>query len=172
MLSLLLPLILSIEPMTKVAVYPGTFDPMTKGHLDIIRRSARVFDNLTVAVAENCQKKPLIPHADRLTCVRDACKDIANVEVLGFSELLCHFMEKHSINTVIKGLRPTGDLDNEFIQFTINKRMLQPFETFFLLSSEDNLVTSSSMVRELLKYGADISPFVPDSVVEYFKNKR
>jgi pantetheine-phosphate adenylyltransferase len=142
------------------AVYPGTFDPITRGHEDLVRRATRLFDQVLVAVAESPLKQPLFDLEDRVEMVNAALGDMEGVKVMGFSGLLIEFMRKHSSFVILRGLRAVSDFEYEF-QLAGMNRMLDPdIETVFLTPSEQYSFISAGMVREIARLGGEISPFL------------
>ena len=146
------------------AVYPGSFDPITTGHLDIIKRSARCFEKLYVAVFNNPSKTPLFSVSERLEMIRDECEDMPNVEVVGASGLLVDFARRNGINIMVKGLRAVSDFDYEFKMALMNKKLDPGIETVFMMTSIDYLYLSSSLVKEVAQYGGCIKDLVPPRV--------
>lgn len=152
--------------MTQAAIYPGTFDPITLGHLDVMRRAAHIFNRLVVAVAESPRKQLWFNLEERLALVREATADVANIEVMPFDGLLVQFARKQGIHTLVRGLRAFADFEYEF-QMALNNRKLAPdVETVFLMTSESTSYVSSSAVREVARYGGDTSLLVPPCVVK------
>ncbi len=147
-----------------VAVYPGSFDPITNGHLDIIRRAAKLYDKLIVGVLTNNSKTPLFTKEQRANFIRKATTDIDNIEVAFFDGLLVDFLKKENAKIIVKGLRATSDFEYEFQQALVNKQMCPEIETVFLASSEKYTYLSSSIVREVGHHGGDISAFVPKAI--------
>lgn len=147
------------------AIYPGTFDPITYGHIDIIERGAKLFDKLMVAVADNLPKKPRFTLQERIELTQDALAHIPNVSVVGFKQLLVNFAEQHGISVVIRGLRSAIDFEYEFQLAGMNHKLSKKLETVFLLPSETWLCVSSSLVREIASLGGDVSEFVPPAVL-------
>jgi pantetheine-phosphate adenylyltransferase len=146
------------------AVYPGSFDPITNGHLDIIKRSARCFEKLYVAVFNNPSKTPLFSVSERLEMIRDECEDMPNVEVVGASGLLVDFARRNGISIMVKGLRAVSDFDYEFKMALMNKKLDPGIETVFMMTSIDYLYLSSSLVKEVAQYGGCIKDLVPPRV--------
>lgn len=146
------------------AVYPGSFDPITNGHLDIIKRSARCFEKLYVAVFNNPSKTPLFSVSERLEMIRDECGDMPNVEVVGASGLLVDFARRNGISIMVKGLRAVSDFDYEFKMALMNKKLDPGIETVFMMTSIDYLYLSSSLVKEVAQYGGCIKDLVPPRV--------
>jgi pantetheine-phosphate adenylyltransferase len=150
--------------MDITAVYPGTFDPITNGHTDLVERAARLFDKVIVAVAENPAKKPAFSLDERLDMAREALAGINNVQVCSFDTLLVDFVKKHNARVILRGLRAVSDFEYEFQLAGMNRRLESEIETLFLTPAEQYSYISSSLVREIAALGGDISPFVHDSV--------
>jgi len=151
------------------AVYAGTFDPLTYGHLDVIERGAKICDRLVVAVSESRNKYPTFPLGKRIEMVQEATKHIPNVEVEGFSGLLVEYLRKKSIKVVIRGLRALSDFEYEFQLALMNKKLDPEVETIFLVTRADRSFVSSKIVKEIFSYGGSVSDLVPDVVVRYMK---
>lgn len=150
----------------KTAVYPGSFDPVTNGHLDIIRRGAAVFDRVIVAVLHNPSKQGLFPVEKRLEMLRRVCTDLPNVRVDSFQGLLVDYIRQTGADAILRGLRSTADFESELPMAQLNRSMLPEAETLFLPASPQHLYTSSSAVREIGRFGGDITPFVPACIVQ------
>ena len=151
--------------MIKV-VYPGTFDPFTRGHEDLVRRAARVFDRVIVGVAESAAKQPLFTGAERVAMARDVLAPIANVEVQGFSSLLMDFVQGQGAKIVLRGLRAVSDFEYEFQMAGMNRHLYPNVETLFLTPSEQYTFISATIVREIARFGGDVSHFVDPMVAE------
>ena len=147
-----------------VALYPGTFDPVTNGHVDVIARTSELFDRVIVAVASARKKQPLFDLKTRVRLVQGACEGIARVEVQPFNGLLANEYDRLGISVVIKGLRSVTDFEYEFQQAQANRRLHEGFETMFFMPRDRNTYISSSLVREILSMGGDVRDFVPDNV--------
>ncbi len=158
--------------MLKRAVYPGTFDPFTLGHLDIVERATRIFDKVIIGVANPRHKEPLLPLDVRKRLIEESVKHLKNVEVLEFEGLLVDFLKKIGVKTVIRGLRAVSDYEYELKMAWINKKLYEDMETIFLLSSEQFAYLSSSFVKEIFSLGGDIRPFVPKVVADYLESLR
>jgi pantetheine-phosphate adenylyltransferase len=154
------------------ALYPGTFDPITNGHLDIVRRAALLFDRVIVAVADSPRKGPLFALEERVDLVRTACRGMAKVEVRSFSGLLAEEYQSLGIDVVIKGLRSVADFEYEFQQAQANRRLNPNFETVFFMPSDRNTCISSSLVREIFSLGGDVGDFVPAHVHRALEDRR
>jgi len=141
-------------------VYPGTFDPLTRGHEDLVRRAAGVFDRVVVAVADSESKNPFFKAAERIDMARQVLKPFANVEVLGFSSLLMDFVRAQGAKIVLRGLRAVSDFEYEFQMAGMNRHLYPDVETLFLTPSEQYTFVSATIVREIAKFGGDVSHFV------------
>ncbi len=148
----------------KIGVYPGTFDPITNGHTDIIVRSLRVFDKVIVAVALNPGKRPLFELAERVEMVKLTTKDLPQVEVEGFDGLLVHYVGQRGARVVIRGLRATSDFETEFQMALINRKLDDSIESVFLMPSEDYSYLTSSIVKEVASLGGELKDFVHPEV--------
>ena len=153
------------------AVYAGTFDPMTYGHLDVAARAAHVFDHLTLAVAEDPRKTLMFSTAERLELARGSLAELANVEVVPFSGLLVNWARAQGIHTLIRGLRAFSDFEYEFQMALTNRKLAPDIETLFLMPNEDFSYVSSSMVREIAALGGDVQQFVPPAVAAALQRK-
>ena len=150
----------------KIAVCPGSFDPVTEGHLDIIRRAAGLFDKVLVVVMTNFAKKPLFDKEERMDMIRRVTVDIPNVDVDAFDGLLADYTREKGAVAVVKGLRAMSDFEYEFQMALTNKTLLPYAETVFLTTSSQNMFLSSSLVKQLARFGGDISQFVPKMLLE------
>ncbi|WP_018141169.1 MULTISPECIES: pantetheine-phosphate adenylyltransferase [unclassified Thioalkalivibrio] len=150
--------------MSVTAIYPGTFDPITHGHTDIVRRAARLFDRVVVAVAANPNKGPAFPLETRVALVKEAVGDIPGVEVQGFDVLLAHFVHQQQANVILRGLRAVSDFEHEFQLAAMNRQLAPEVETLFLTPAEEYSFVSSSLVREIARLGGDVSKFVSPGV--------
>jgi len=151
--------------MDVTAVYPGTFDPITNGHSDLISRASRIFDRIIVAVAANPSKKPTFELGERVELAKTVLKDLKNVEVIGFDTLLVHFVKSCSAQVILRGLRAVSDFEYEFQLAGMNRRLDPKIETVFLTPAEQYAYISSSLVREIAGLGGDISGFVHEKVM-------
>jgi len=160
----------------KIGVYPGTFDPITNGHVDIIRRSLRVFDRVIVAVAPNPKKKPIFDIKDRVDMIQEAVRGIPNVEIEIFEGLLAEYMKRKGVQAMIRGLRAISDFEHEFMMALINRKLDSNVETVFLMPSEEYSYVTSSAVKEVASYGGAVKDLVPPVVArrlqEYYKKKQ
>ncbi|MBE3579190.1 MAG: pantetheine-phosphate adenylyltransferase [Caldanaerobacter subterraneus] len=155
----------------RVAIYPGSFDPVTYGHIDIIKRGANLFDKLIVAVLLNPAKRPLFSIQERIELLKEVTKDIPNVEVDYFDGLLVEYAKKVNASAIIKGLRMVSDFEYEFQMALVNKKLNPSVETIFLMTSAKYGYLSSSLVKEIAQFGGCLSEFVPDIVAEKLMEK-
>lgn len=147
------------------AIYPGTFDPVTNGHLDLIARAAKLYDQVIVAVAENNNKSPLFSIEERVALARDVTRDFANVNVIGFDNLLVDCAKEQGAHVILRGLRAVSDFEYEFQLAGMNRRLSPDLETVFLTPAEQYEFISSSMIREIARLKGNVSSFVPDVVL-------
>ncbi len=145
-------------------IYPGTFDPITYGHLDVLSRAAKLFDHVTVAIAENAGKNPLFSAADRLAMVRPNVAQFSNVSVTSFHGLLVDFAIAQKATAIIRGLRALSDFEFEFNMALMNRHLEPRIETIFVMPNEQFSYTSSSLVKQVAKFGGDVRHFVPPNV--------
>ncbi|MDO5038169.1 pantetheine-phosphate adenylyltransferase [Clostridium sp.] len=155
----------------KEAIYPGSFDPITNGHLDIIERGAKIFDKIVVAVLINIDKKGLFNIEERVELIKHATSHIKNVEVISFEGLLIDLLKKRNSNLIIKGLRNNVDFDYEAQMALINKNLDSDVETVFMISSPNNSFISSSAVKQIGKFNGNIDNLVPENIKEYILKK-
>ncbi len=153
----------------RVAIYPGTFDPVTNGHLDIMRRAVRLFDHLIVAVALNPKKNPLFSSEQRVDFIKETTRTIKNIEVQSFSNLLVDFVTANKAVAIIKGLRAVSDFEYELQMGIINRNLNETIETLFMIPSQEFSFLSSSFIKEIAKHGGNINKMVPKNVVNAFK---
>ncbi len=156
--------------MTLTALCPGTFDPVTNGHLDIVRRAAALFDRVVVAILENPSKEPLFPAEQRIEMLREATADLENVDVDAFSGLLVEYATARGIQVIVKGLRAVTDFDYE-LQMAQMNRHLSGVETCFVPTSPEWSYLSSSLVKEVARHGGDVSGMVPEDVLRRLKER-
>lgn len=149
----------------RIAVYPGTFDPMTNGHVDLVVRAAPLFNRLVVGVAHNPVKGPSFGLDERIELAREALAGIPNVEVRGFNTLLAHFVADIGASVILRGLRAVSDFEYEFQLASMNRHLIPQAETMFLTPAEQYSFISSSLVREVARLGGDVSGFVPPAVL-------
>ncbi|MEW4289255.1 pantetheine-phosphate adenylyltransferase [Rossellomorea marisflavi] len=157
--------------MTNIAVCPGSFDPITYGHLDIITRGAKVFDKVHVVVLSNSSKQPLFTVDERMELIRQSTAHLSNVEVASFQGLLVDYAKKVHASAIIRGLRAVSDFEYEMQITSMNRVLEDEIETFFIMTNNQYSFLSSSIVKEVSKYGADISELVPKPVEEALKLK-
>lgn len=150
----------------EICVYAGSFDPVTSGHLDIIRRGAAIFPKLVVAVLRNPSKKGTFTIEERLSMLKRSCADIPNVVFDSFDGLLVDYMRKTDAGVILRGLRAVSDFENEFQMAQLNRQMNPQVETFFLMTSPEHAYLSSSAVREIAMFGGDVAGFVPAPILE------
>ncbi len=152
--------------MNITAIYPGTFDPVTNGHLDIIARAARLYHKVIVAVAVNSNKTPLFDIAQRVELLEQVSTEFTNVVIIGFDNLLVDCAREQGANVVLRGLRAISDFEYEFQLAGMNRRLSPELETMFLTPAEQYEFISSSMIKEIARLGGDVSEFVPDNVLQ------
>lgn len=155
----------------QLAVYPGTFDPITKGHIDIIGRALRLFERVVVAVAPNPSKTPLFDTDERLAMIREATKQFDKLSVETFEGLLIHYMKQRGAIAIVRGIRAVSDFEYEFQMALMNRKLDMNIETVFLMPSEEFTYLSSSLIKEVASYGGEISDLVPDIVSEKIAKK-
>jgi pantetheine-phosphate adenylyltransferase len=159
--------------MMRIAVYPGTFDPITYGHLDIIHRSLGLFDRVVVAVAvaPSLKKRPLFSAKERLEMVKQVTRHLPHVEAALFDGLMVDFVKKVKAHSVIRGLRAVSDMEHEFLMAWMNRKMDSDVETVFLMPSEEYTYLTSSSVKELASLGGELKAFVPDVVAKKLRDR-
>lgn len=157
--------------MSKIAIYPGTFDPITNGHIDLVMRAAQIFDRVIIAVSNNPRKNPLFSIDERMAMVTESVAHIDAVSVESFNDLLVAFVARKEARFVIRGLRAVSDFEYEFQLASANRRLDESVETIFLTPSESNYFISSSLVREISHYSGDVSSFVPAKVGDALAKK-
>ena len=155
----------------KIAIYPGSFDPITSGHLNIIQRAANIFDRLIVCVMVNSAKSPMVTQQERMEMIRSVVSDIPNVEVDTSSELLAEYARRKGSCVIVKGLRAGSDFENEFQMALINHKINPDLDTMFLTSEHQYMYLSSSTVKELGMYDVDLSDFLPEQIIPIFKKR-
>ena len=154
-----------------VAIYPGSFDPLTNGHLDLISRSAKLAGRLVVAVLKNSQKQPLFAVEERVEMIRDVTRETMNVEVDAFDGLLVDYAARRGANVIVRGIRAISDYEAELRMALMNRRLRPETETIFLMAGEEFSYVSSRMIKEIFTLGGDVSSFVPPSVAERLHRK-
>jgi pantetheine-phosphate adenylyltransferase len=155
----------------QLAIYPGTFDPLTRGHEDLARRCARMFERVIVGVADSSGKRPLFNLEERVELAREVLSDLPNVQVFGFSGLLIDFVRQHDSHIIVRGLRAVSDFEYEFQMAGMNRRLYPDVETLFLTPGEEFMFLSASIVREIGLLGGDVSTFVQPVVAERIRKK-
>jgi len=156
--------------MLKV-VYPGTFDPFTRGHEDLARRAARLFDRVVVGVADSASKRPFFTAAERVAMAREVLAPLPNVEVISFSSLLMDFVHAQGSRVILRGLRAVSDFEYEFQMAGMNRNLYPEVETLFLTPSEQYMFVSATIVREIAKFGGDVGSFVHPAVMSALQAK-
>lgn len=154
---------------TALALYAGSFDPITNGHIDIVKRALTIFDELTLVIAVSPSKKPLLSKTSRKKLLAQIFKDEPKVKIDTWDGLIVDYAKKHNITTIVRGLRPTGDFEIEFQMASMNRKLNPCTETVFLMTGENLYYISSSLVKEILHHNGDISSFVPECVLKELK---
>lgn len=154
-----------------VAIYAGSFDPLTNGHLDLIARGSRLFDRLIIGILKNTQKQPLFPVEERMEMIREAASHFKNVEVDSFEGLLIDYAARRGANAILRGIRAISDYETELQMALLNRRMRPETETIFLMSGEEFSFISSRMIKEIITLGGDVSSFVPEAVAGRLREK-
>jgi pantetheine-phosphate adenylyltransferase len=152
-----------------VAVYAGSFDPITLGHLDIVKRASQLFDTVWVAIAHNTAKQALLPVAQRISLLRDSVKDLTNIQVDTFDGLTVQFARQKQAHILIRGLRALSDFEKECAMAQMNKKLAPDIETVFLMASGEHQFLSSSLVKEVAHHGLPLTELVPAPVAQYFE---
>lgn len=155
----------------KIAVYPGTFDPITNGHLDIIKRASQIFRRVIVAVSENPHKNPIFSLEERRQLIHDTVIDLENVDVEVFDGLLVHYVQKKRVSVLIRGLRVISDFEYEFQMALMNKKLMPDLETVYFMPSEEFTYLNSTIVKEVARLGGEIKCFLPQVVVKALQKK-
>ncbi|MCT4641375.1 MAG: pantetheine-phosphate adenylyltransferase [Bacteriovoracaceae bacterium] len=154
---------------SKKAVYAGSFDPITNGHIDIVKRALSLFDEVYIVIAVSAAKKAMISKENRQKLLEDIFKDEPRVKIDLWDGLLVDYVEKNSIDAIVRGLRPTGDFEFEFQMASMNRKLSQKCETVFFMTGENLYYISSSLVKEVHSHGGDIAPFVPYQINDFLK---
>lgn len=160
-----------IKHELSVAVCPGSFDPVTYGHLDIVSRAAEVFDRVIVAVLNNTSKQPLFTVQERVELLRDVTREIPNVEIDHFDDLLINYMTAKNAHVIVKGLRAVSDFEYELQMASVNRKLNEEIETFFMMSSNQYSYLSSSVVKQIARFGGPVNDLVPESVEQALRSK-
>ncbi|HIS89868.1 TPA: pantetheine-phosphate adenylyltransferase [Candidatus Avigastranaerophilus faecigallinarum] len=155
----------------KIAIYPGSFDPITKGHLDVLKRAAAIFDKVIIVVSINVNKKSFLPLEDRLLLIKKSCKDLENVEIDSFDGLTIEYAKKKNANVLIRGLRAVSDFEYEMQLSQANSALCSDIHTVFLITKPKYNFISSGTVREIALMKGDVSKFVPEPVAKYLELK-
>ncbi len=155
----------------KRAIYPGTFDPFTNGHLDIVQRAANIFDEVIITVAKNSSKQPLFSISERVEMIRESISDLPNARVDSFEGLLVEYTKRQNATIIIRGVRMISDFEFEFQMGLMNRKLAEHITTVFLMPDERYTYLSSSIVREIAQLGGDCTPFVPPNIKKYLHEK-
>ena len=147
--------------MQKIAIYPGSFDPLTNGHVDIIKRGYKIFDKIIVAILHNVAKKPLFSVEERMNMIRQCTKEFPNIEVDHFNGLLTEYAKEKNVNAIIRGMRVVSDFENEFQMAMMNRSLNRDIQTIFLMTGLRWVFISSSTIKEVASFGGDVSKMVP-----------
>ena len=158
--------------MEKRAIYPGTFDPITVGHMDIIQRACKIFDEIIIAVAKSREKKPMFSHQDRIEFAKSATSNLPNVTVVGFEDLLVNLSDRLDANIIIRGLRAVSDFEYELQMGYANSSLKSNLETIYLMPSLEHAFVSSSIVRAILQFGGKVDHLLPSSVYQMIQQSR
>lgn len=156
----------------KTAIYPGTFDPLTNGHLDLIERASKIFARLIVLVGENTAKKPLFNVDERIKMIKDSIKHLKNVTVDSNSELTVEYARKHNVNILVRGVRAFADFEYELQMALMNRKLDEKIETVFLMPKNEYSYLNSSLIKGIADFDADIKDFVPPAVIKMLKKKK
>lgn len=155
------------EDHMRTVLYPGSFDPITNGHLDIIRRASKMFDQVSVGVLVNSSKNPMFTVEERVKLITEAVSDLPNVKVIEFSGLLVDYVKANHIAAIVRGLRAISDFEMELQMASMNKKLNDDAETIFMMTATEYSYLSSSIVKEVFKFGGEIAGLVPDNVYQY-----
>ena len=159
-------------PTGRLAVFPGSFDPLTNGHVDIIMRGAKLFDRIIVAILVNAEKSPLFTTQERVEIARDVFRSLSNVEVDTFDGLLVDYVERRRANVIVRGLRAVSDFEYEFQMALMNQRLNGRIETVFMMPAEQYTYTSSRLIKEVFKLGGEVRGLVPPAVEQWLRRKQ
>lgn len=157
--------------MSTKAIYPGTFDPLTNGHLDIVTRAALMFDHVILAIAASPSKKPMFTLDERVALATQVTSHLKNVEVIGFSDLMANFAKAQGANVLMRGLRAVSDFEYEMQLANMNRHLLPTLESVFMMPSKEWSFISSSLVKEVARHGGDITPFLPQKITQALMEK-
>ena len=157
--------------MKKIAIYPGSFDPITNGHIDLIKRASKLFDEVIIAITQNANKSGFLSIDQRVSAAENSISSLKNTKVLSFNSLLVDFAKEHNAQIIIRGLRAVSDFEYEFQLAGMNKKLNANIETMFLMSDVENQIISSKFVKEIASLGGNINRFVTKYVVKMLKNK-
>jgi pantetheine-phosphate adenylyltransferase len=157
--------------MPTAAIYPGSFDPMTKGHIDIVQRGLKLFDRVILAVAENRNKSHMFSLDERVDIAKQCLGHLPGIEFDTFDELLVQYCRRKGVNVLLRGLRAVSDFEYEFQLSSMNRKLAGDVETVFMMTSEEHFYLSSNLVREIASYGGDVSELVPEPVLKALKSK-
>lgn len=157
--------------MNNYAVYPGSFDPITYGHIDLIKRACKIFDKVVVAVTNNASKEPFFSVEERIELIRDSTKGLKGVEIDSFKGLMVDYVKKRKIRVILRGIRMISDFEFEFQMALTNRQLCEDVETIFLMPHESYSYISSKLIKEAVLLGADVKPFVPAFVADALKKR-
>ncbi|MGP9437501.1 pantetheine-phosphate adenylyltransferase [Ewingella sp. AOP8-B2-18] len=157
--------------MSTKAIYPGTFDPMTNGHLDLVTRAALMFDHVILAIAASPSKKPMFSLDERVALATAATSHLSNVEVIGFGDLMATFAKNHNATVLVRGLRAVSDFEYEMQLANMNRHLMPTLESVFMMPSKEWSFISSTLVKEVARHGGDIKPFLPDNITQALLKK-
>lgn len=157
--------------MNRTAIYPGSFDPMTLGHIDIVQRGLKLFDRVIVAIAVNRNKTHMFTLEERLEMAQQCIGHLPGIEIDVYDELLVDYCHKKGVNVLLRGLRAVSDFEYEFQLASMNRKLAADIETVFMMTSEEHFYLSSNLVREIASYGGDVSELVPEPVLKALKEK-
>ena len=157
--------------MKTIAIYPGSFDPVTNGHIDLIYRACKIFDKVIIAITQNASKTSLLSIDQRIEAVEASITSLNNTQVLGFNSLLVDFAKDHNAQIIIRGLRAVSDFEYEFQLAEMNRKLNNKIETIFLMSDVENQIISSKFVKEIIELNGDVKKFITKSTIKSLKNK-